>query len=272
VQYIYKSLSSYYGDKIFLSDWRFDECDFSFLDLYKSEILGLPNITPNGIIQVKKENCVEYNKIQENITNILIETGLIKCVTHAQHIIPRIVDGKQDIIKRARPLSIEKYHSDSWASQKGDAVLSIIIGGDLSTTIEFCKPTGMSSNFFSSLTDYDDAKKNKFFDKLEYLGMAEFGKINIFDHACVHRTLKQNGGIRVSLEICLAIDDENSLFSRDSNLVYEKYRNEYIGVNDLKELGKSIFITADETMKESERYKEEQKSRRYGNISFKNRL
>ena len=268
VEYIHKCLESYYGDKLFLHDWRFAKKDFSLLNVYENEIFNLPNITPGGILKVKKEIDNEFNKIQSIVTDILIETGLINCISHGQYIVPRIKSGKVSLDERLRPMSTEKYHSDAWASQKGDAILSIPVGGDTTTTVEFCKPKGITKSFFNSLIDYDDAIEQVYFKELDFIDFAKFREINIFDHLCVHRTLKQNGGLRVSLEIGFAAVSEHSLIHESKNRIHESYRNEYVNQKDLRLLGKDIFVTTDETMKDAERYRKNPGQRQYAEIKL----
>tara|TARA_R100000008_G_scaffold21543_1_gene11347 strand:+ start:26451 stop:27398 length:948 start_codon:yes stop_codon:yes gene_type:complete len=255
VEYIHKTLLSFYGKKIFLADWRFDECDFDFLNVYEQEIFALPNISPNGVFYPKRENLKEYNKLQAIVTDILIDTGLINYISHAQCITPRIVSGRSEEVMRSRLLATEKYHSDAWASQLGDSILSIPVGGDPTTTVELCEPVDPSPDFFSSLTDYDDAYKKSFFKSLKFLDFAHFGAINIFDHACVHRTLKQGGGSRVSLEIGLAIKDGRSIFQKSKSFVYEQYRNKYLPQRDVSRLGKTLHINVQETLDDAKNYK-----------------
>tara|TARA_R110000824_G_scaffold115732_3_gene266887 strand:+ start:2363 stop:3271 length:909 start_codon:yes stop_codon:yes gene_type:complete len=256
VEYIHKSLMAYYGKKGFLYDWRFKKNDFSFLTVYENEIFNLPNITPGGVLKIKKEIIHEYNALQSVVTDILIETNLINSLTHGQNIVPRLVPGSTSIKKRFRPLSTEKYHSDVWASQKGDAVLSIPVAGDPSTTIEFCKPIGVSADFFNSLENYDDAFERGYLENLEFLDFAKFKMIHIFDQLCVHRTLKQAGNPRISLELCIAADHEDSLFLKDKELSRAMQRNRYFDKSKLKELGKGIKITTGERMKDAEKYEQ----------------
>ncbi len=266
--YIHKTLESWYGRTNFLADWRFDACDFDYLNVYENEIFSLPNISPNGIFLPKLENIQEYNNLQERLTDIIVDTQIVNHISYAQCITPRIVSGIPSIPMRSRPLATEKYHSDAWASQIGDCILSIPVGGDPSTTVELCEPINPSANFFSSLTNYDDAYKRSLFESLRFLDFAHFGAINIFDHSCVHRTLKQNGKLRISLEIGMALNHKYSLFDATKPFVYKSSRNTYLPQKDVYRLGKSLQISVSESMQDAESYQKNNFPRKRDNFQF----
>ena len=257
IDYIAKTLRKTYKDESFV-------IDEDFLLRYEKKILNLPNRTPNGAFHPKKENIVEYNKLQKNIVNTLREVGILQNCLAIQPCTVRIMCGKVGELDHTRPLATTKLHSDSWASHIGDAILGVPLLGDPATTLEFYEPQGITNDFFSPLLNYDDGLK-KFKDK-KFLGYARMGYISIFDHACLHRTSLKEGNIRVSFDFGIIMNNENSLYytsnTRDKvNL--EDYRYEYFDADIYSKLGESLFISVEETLEESKYHYMKQESSDY---------
>jgi hypothetical protein len=251
-EYIYKTLLSYYGKKNFLADWRFEKCDFSFLSLYSEQISKLPNNNLNGSFRPKKETVEEYNQLQGAFADIIVDTGLINFITGFQMATPRVVNG----ITNDMPLSAGKYHADIWANQTADALVSIVVGGDMSTTVEFCSPTGnLTDDFFLPLEDYDHAFERNLFEGLEFLSNAKFGCLNIFDNCCVHRTLKQgSSNYRIGLEAGFSVKDSDFSDFLKEEEIYTEYRNYFLNRDEFTRLGKSLRVEVKESIFECDKY------------------
>jgi hypothetical protein len=227
--------------------------DNDFLVKYEKQILNLPNRTPNGAFHPKKENIVEYNELQRSIVKALKNIGIIENFLAVQPCTVRVVSGKSADLDHTRPLATTKLHSDAWASHVGDAILGVALIGDPSTKLEFNKPEAVSDDFFLPLTNYDEGLK-KFKDK-RFLGSARLGYVNVFDHACLHRTSLNEGGIRVSFDFGVITDNPDSLYydaMKRKKKHLEEYRYEYLDKNVYCKLGETLFIEVEETLSEAE--------------------
>jgi hypothetical protein len=242
--YIVRTLKETYRDEEFI-------IDNNFLATYEKKILNLPNRTPNGAFHPKKNNIVEYNKLQESIVDALRDIGILEHCLSVQPCTVRIMCGKNSDFFHKRPLATTKLHSDSWAAHIGDAILSVPLLGDPATSLEFFEPQGVSDDFFFSLENYDEGLKK--FKGIKYLGFAQMGHVSIFDHACLHRTKLNDGNIRVSFDFGIIINNEKSLSheakSRNAKNLQD-YRYEYFDIETYSKLGKDLFILVDETLEE----------------------
>jgi len=244
-KYIAKALRVTYPEQDFI-------IDDDFLVTYERQILALPSRTPNGAFHPKKENAAEYNELQKSIVSALEQTGFLSNCLAVQPCTVRIMCGKQKDLDHTRPLATTKLHSDSWASHVGDAIMGCPLLGDTTTSLEFYKPQGIGNDFFLPLENYDDGLRK--FKNKTFLGCARLGHISVFDHACLHRTSLNGGGIRVSFDFGIIMDNPNSLYYdalKRENTSLEVYRYEYLDVDVYKKLGKELLISVDETMQEA---------------------
>lgn len=233
--YIIKTLESYYVMEFGRED---------FLVKYKDRILQLPNKTPNGILYPKVENVDVYNKIQSHVNDILINTNLVNQLDSFDFVNVRIVDGKiTDMDSRLSATS--RLHSDAWAGHTDDAVLTIGILGDQKTSLEFNRIIGeVSPEFFETQPDYVVALDT--LTDYEHISDLKFNTITIFDHTCLHRTIKSEGGLRCSIDIGVKLKSSSGLLKK------KKYGREIktIEVKDILKIGKETFVEATETLEE----------------------
>ena len=233
--YILKTLESYYGGKFEREN---------FLVEYKDDILNLPNRTPNGAFYPKVENIEQYNIIQKIVNFILVETNLINQLKSYDVSNVRIVDGEITDLD-SRQAATVRLHSDAWSGHKGDAILTIALLGDESTSLEFYKVVGgVSPSFFETQPNYEEGLY--LFNDCELLGKLRFNYMTIFDHACLHRTIKENGGLRVSLDFGVTFNKSSGVkkkttFGRDV---------EHREIGEMLKIGKEIFIEVTETLEE----------------------
>ena len=227
--------------------------DGDFLVKYEKQILNLPNRTPNGAFHPKKENIVQYNELQRNIVSALKNVGIVDSFLAVQPCTVRVMSGKSGDLDHTRPLATTKLHSDAWASHVGDAILGVALIGDPSTKLEFYEPVNVTSDFFLPLSNYDEGLK-KFGDK-NFLGCARMGYVNVFDHACLHRTSLNEGGIRVSFDFGVITNNPNSLYYdvlKREKTHLEDYRYEYLDKDVYCKLGESLFISVEETLEQAQ--------------------
>ena len=233
--YVLTTLESYYGKKFERKN---------FLVKNRDDILNLPNRTPNGAFYPKVENIEEYNIIQSIVNDILNENDLINQLSSYDVCTVRVVVGDiSDLdVRSAAPT---KLHSDAWSGHKGDAILTIALLGDETTSLEFHKVVGgVSPSFFETQPNYEEGLH--LFDDCELLGKLKFNNITIFDHACLHRTSKENGGLRVSIDFGITLStskgvDKKNKFGRDV---------EHRSIDEMLKIGKETFVEATETLEE----------------------
>ena len=234
--YILKTLESYYERKFKRKN---------FLVESRDDILNLPNRTPNGAFYPKVENIEEYNIIQSVVNDILDENGLINQLSSYDVCTVRVVDGVLNELDN-RMSSTTKLHSDAWSGHNGDAILTMGLLGDATTSLAFNRVIEVenSDSFFETQQDY--ASGLGMIEKYEKIKNLEFNNMTIFDHACLHKTIKNNGGLRVSIDFGITtkkskgIDKKNPL---DKNVVHKD-------IKEVLEIGHTKKLTATETLKE----------------------
>jgi hypothetical protein len=233
--YILKTLKSYY-----VMDFKKN----NFLVKYRDKILHLPNRAPSGAFYPKVENVKEYNKIQSFVNDILNKNNLVNQFKSFDLTTVRVVDGQTTDLD-SRVSSTTRLHSDAWAGHDGDAILTIGLLGDKNTSTEFNKIIGnISPLFYETQPDY--VKGLQTFKKYEHISNLKFDNATIFDHTCLHRTLKTNGGLRVSIDIGI------TLKSSDGVSKTKKYGRtmKKIKIKDILKIGKETIVEATETLEE----------------------
>ena len=239
--YIITTLNSFY-------DKKFDLGNFNFLVDYRDDILGLPNRTPNGAFYPKKENIKEYNTLQSIVNSTIVETGLIDQIESYDICTVRIVDGRRTDLDKRNSATV-KLHSDAWSGQYGDAMVTTALLGDETTSLEFWKPIGMRDEFYDTLPNYEDG--TNLYDYPEYLGKLNFGCMTIFDHQCLHRTLKEDGGLRVSIDFSIKLACTELL---DKNIGGRNVKHR--PKEEVLKIGDETSVEASETLQECyERFK-----------------
>ena len=234
-KYIINTLNYFYKDKEFIYD---DD----YLIRYKNDILNLPNITPNGAFYPKTDNINEYNNLHKIFNDILIETKIDKEINSLAPLNFRVVNGECSKVDD-RFYATTKLHSDSWNGHYGDAVIAIGVRGDETTSVEFNKPNGVSDKFFNVIEDFSDGLN--LYKSCEHIKNLEFGSLVLFDHSCLHRTIKNNGGLRVSIDAGVIMNNSDGCRN-----VKDKERYEYMSMEDILKIGKSKFLKANETLVE----------------------
>lgn len=224
--FLLKSLNVAYNKEFTWTD--------TFLEDNDKLIMDLPNRTPNGLLNPKKEIVKEFEQIQIELNNILNELGLYNHINKLA--IPNIRYkslSESESIKN-RPYYTSKYHSDAWVGHIGDSVLLIGLLGDIdNNTVEFNEPIDVKSNYLDIAENFEEG--NTRYENLKYLGVLNAGKLGIMDHACIHRTLvKKNSKPRISIDLALIINSEYSL-SHTQNC--NNQRTTYYNVDDLNLIG-----------------------------------
>lgn len=217
----------------------------SFLEDNDELIQKLPNKTPNGVLNPKKETTAEFVEIQKAVNKIFENLGVYKHIKKLA--VPNIrykstlePDGAKD-----RPYYTSKIHSDAWVGHKGDSIFLIGILGDINNnTVEFNEPINPHDNYLHKADSFDEG--NTRYESLKYLGQLSKQILGVMDHACAHRTLvKAGSGPRVSLDIAVLVDSE---YSHSNDEGFDETAYAYYNADTIKSIGVSKKYEVDESI------------------------
>jgi hypothetical protein len=225
-EYIGASINSYYKIKV-------KSRDVSLIKK-KNLILGLPNITPNGVVVPKKENIKSFLNIQNLIFKICKKYYIDKSAKKIEICEVRLMRSNKYNYDNTRFYSSSKIHSDTWSGNPCDAKVAMYIDGDKLNTIEFFKPKKMNKDFFNKKNNYDTAIKKYGFKKIKRLDVS---KLTIFDQACLHRTVNKNRDLRLSLDFGITL-----INNKQKKTFIARYKKRFIEKNKKINLNQLIKI------------------------------
>lgn len=235
--FLLKSLSLIHGREFIWTD--------TFLEDNDDLIQALPNKTPNGILNPKKETSAEFVEIQKAVNNIFDSLGVYNNIKKLAIPNIRYKSIKESPEAKIRPYYTSKIHSDAWVGHQGDSIFLIGVLGDVNNnTVEFNEPIGPHDNYLHKAENFDEG--NTRYESLKYLGILTAQKLGVMDHACAHRTLiKKDGKPRISLDIAVLVDSEYS-HSNDEGFDASEYA--YYDTNTLKSIGIDKTYQVDESI------------------------
>lgn len=225
--------------------------DEDFFENYADDIMALPNITPNGLILPKFENIFAYNQLFSTVNDAFEKTEITKFIDKVQFPINiRIQTGFSNKDSAARPRASTKYHSDIWAGDPINSVLSFlaVVGEPTKISgIDFFHVENFPKKLVCLLDNYDSGhylvdQKNKL--------SATFNRNGWFfsDSYLMHQTTKNQGqGIRISLDFRF-IPKIKCESDGKTPFLDENKKEFFIAYKKFKEIGKSIFLYTDEKM------------------------
>jgi hypothetical protein len=236
-QYLYLSLTTAFPAQAF-------EYDVDLLTAYKDQITALPNITPNGLLLPKQETYIGYNLIHRYVAKIVQGMRLEKHI-EAIHLPVniRIVHGKPNPKVDSRPRASVKLHSDIWAGELTNAIMIFLpVFGDMDKVgIEFFEPPPVfQADFLRPLPDFDEGAC-LLAGARKYRCQLRPGKAYLIDPYVLHRTLKQQDALRLSLDFRFLA--RQSLAS-DVQIATEREKN-YISLEEWCDVGKHRLLACD---------------------------
>ena len=165
-------------------------------------IRKLPNVTPNGVVMPKAETTAAYNLMHRMVATVVakdLDPREVSAVFAPINV--RIVDGKPNAKIDARPRASTKIHSDIWAAEPSPSVtLFLTVMGDTDrTTVEFFEPEDFPATYQHSMKDYLDGAKLAE-GAITYPTCFRNDRLLAMDSFCLHRTIKDGGDFRVSLD------------------------------------------------------------------------
>ena len=198
--------------------------------------MSLPNKTPNGVLNPKKETSHEFSNIQNILNGILDDLHLFP---HIKKLLPfniRYKNNDEESWIKKRPYYTSKYHSDAWVGHVGDSQFLIGVLGDLkNNTVEFNEPINVHDNYLDKADSFEQG--NTRYKDFKYLGCLPKQTVTIMDHACLHRTLIQKGAKpRISIDIAVMID---SKYSHYYSQQFKQMRYKYLEPLLVNSIGKS---------------------------------
>lgn len=239
--FLCKSLSLVYKKEFVWTD--------TFLEDNNSLIINLPNKTPNGILNPKKETIDEYIEIQKSINNIFNKLNVFKNIKKLA--VPNIryksVESEPEEVK-SRPYYTGKMHSDAWVGHKGDSVFLIGVLGDINNnTVEFNNPIGAHDNYLDKASSFDEG--NTRYESLEFVGLLKKQTLAVMDHACAHKTyINNNAKPRISIDIAVLVD---SPYSHVNDGGFDAYAYNYYDVQEINSIGDTKKFIVEESIFDS---------------------
>lgn len=232
------------------------------LDILKS----LPSITPNGSVVPKKESSLEFTMLHKSVVKIMRSLGIDDLID-LMHlpIVVRMVDGKPDPEKESRKYATTKLHTDVWNGEPPNA-LSIFLPvlGDIENTgVEFFEPNeSLMKDWIKILPDYN-AGAELLEHSIKYDFCWKKGYIYFVDPLLLHRTVKNAGGIRISIDFRLVPKEKlpSDEFSEDTGIRTNWKRN-FISRDEWYKIGFERIIVPQDSMQETiEKYSQKNRER-----------
>lgn len=223
--------------------------DINILEIYKQEILNLPNMTPNGLVLPKKDNFLAYNQLHHTVCRIFKNLNIDKHVKliHAPINI-RIINGKTSNAD-SRPRASSKLHSDIWAGEFSNTVMVFLtVLGDVENNgIEFYEPTErFHKEFCKPLNDYlEGATLEK--ESTRYDCSLKAGFTYFTDPFLLHRTIKKSPKLRLSIDFRFV---PYAKCPTDIEVETQRHKN-YISLDKWYEIGVNNLLHTDVTVCES---------------------
>jgi len=162
----------------------------------------LPNRTPNGVLLPRRDTFHSFNMIHQALADAIDAAGLLASFSFVQ--IPcnvRIVSGAPDPEADARSYASSKMHTDVWNGEPVSSILFNIpvLGDPKAVDLRFYEPRQFPGELRVALRDYALGKPVTE-SAVEYPAKFEMGYIYISDALSLHRTLRVNPTLRVSLD------------------------------------------------------------------------
>lgn len=194
--YLWESLLAAHANVCFLTQ-QSDE----LLSTHLTDILNLPNVTPNGLILPKRENFLSFNIIQKVVISIFKDLALEQWVDKVH--VPanvRVVSNRKEQYYN-RPRATTKLHVDVWAAEPAHAIILFIplFGDFLKTGVEFFEIKDFPADLIKPLNDYSEGAHLQD-QATQYAVVLRPGNIYFSDSLLLHRTITRGGGPRLSID------------------------------------------------------------------------
>lgn len=173
----------------------------NLLSEYRNELLGLPNITPNGLFLPKQETCLSFNSVHNKAVQLIDYLGIhAKVEKFHLPISLRLVNGAEHQTDQ-RPRASTKWHLDIWAGEPTRAYMVFvpIMGDTQNNGIAFCEPKAIPERLLRALNDYNDGAEI-ISEATAYDAYFKPREMYFVDPFLLHQTRKTSDELRLSLE------------------------------------------------------------------------
>ena len=194
---IYDCLISFYKDEVFNVDLPIEK----FFKAYKEKIMGLPNITPNGLLLPKIEVLNSINFLNKAVFALMEYIGLKGQCDIACPVNLRLNFGlDRSPEANARPKSSTFWHTDIWAGQNANELMvHTPIFGDFKKNgiVAALPPANFFPDFVKALPSYEDGLPvTGELDAVAHQPTMKVGRSYVFDSFLLHKTVSKGEGIR----------------------------------------------------------------------------
>lgn len=224
--------------------------------------VDLPNRTPNGLLMPKADVTLEFTMLHKCFARIMSTLGIDGLTeSWSLPINVRIVQGQASAETLNRPYAASKIHSDVWAGEPADTVvLNIPILGDIArTSLEWLElPQELGESHLKEFRDFSEAEPiARQSSRIEVV--PKLGHIYFSDCALLHRTVRANGGCRVSIDLRFRFKTTPAYKTHVEKLCGPSRLGNYVPFQQWRAIGEESVLAFKETMEESRnRYKSPQ--------------
>jgi hypothetical protein len=206
----------------------------NYLNQYSDLIVKLPNITPGGAIQPRKEVAKYFNKIHVEIVKILKKKKIFDYFESGTKCVVRFKSGANKNNKRE--YSTFKVHSDAWNGQIANSIFMIGVEGDITNnTVLYFKPLNFKKDILKKIKSFDEGKR--LYKNKRYIGKLEKNQMVIIDQLCLHKTHIKSKMSRVSIDFAFNLKNtikKDKFFKKESRRYVHYKKNNWEKLNFLK--------------------------------------
>lgn len=254
---IYDCLCNFYENELFDCDLSIDK----FFNKYKKKIIGLPNITPNGLVMPKLETLSSVNLLNKAVYDLI---KFLKIEDKAEIACPinlRLnfgVNRNQEFNKR--PKSSTYWHTDIWAGQNSNELMihTPIFGDFQENGISICCPSDKFYPDFVKTIDHFHCDGNPATSEMDKSGTTaklKIGKSYIFDSFLFHKTNAKGSGMRGIISFPIKLKDK-----LDSDIYQNPLRDsEYKTTSEWSKIGKETMLISNKKINQKD-WKDENKN------------
>ena len=244
---LYDCLSTIHKDKVFNLDLPIEK----FFKTYKSDIIKLPNITPNGLVLPKLEILNSVNLLNKNIFRLI---EFLNLKAHGEVACPVNLRLNFGVNKNKefneRPKSSTHWHTDIWAGQNAnELMIHVPIFGDFRENgIVMSKPTKtFYPDYVKTLNSFKDGSDvTKDMDKDTYKTRLKIGHIYIFDSFLFHKTIARGSEIRGIISFPVKLKEKVP-----SDIYHNELRSgEYQSYEKWEKMGKETLLVSSKRLED----------------------
>ena len=241
--YILDCLAESYTDRSFDANLSLDD----LTKCYSSEIMSLPNRTPNGLVLPKLECSLSYNVVVKNAVKLVSFLGMDDtCESAYMPINVRLPWGAPSPDVSTRAYSSLKWHTDIWAGEWAREVMvpTPLFGAFEKNGISFAEPpSDFYPTYVRDIPDYKDGEAIAGRSRKYDLTMS-IGSVYLVDSFLLHKTLSGHPSFRGILSFPL-----RPRYILESDIYENAERaDDFIPMSEWKEFGTKRLVCTDKIL------------------------